>query len=68
MIHDIWLVGDAFLKGLVGELKANKKKAIANQCDMPYLFDMYDIKASYGMAEHGLVKFIMPLVDALNEE
>ena len=61
-------MGDAFLKGSVGELKANKKKAIANRCDPPHLFDMYNIKASYGMAEHGLAKFITPLVDALNEE
>ena len=66
-LHDVWLIGDNFLKNNIGEFHAARKNALKNRTSSPYLFDNYNVLGFYGSSRWGINRFLNPFIDALNE-
>ena len=67
--HDIWFVGDNFLKEMQGALFALCNKAVKDRKDIPYIFKYFNVSAHYSNKglRNGINRMLDPLVDAMNE-
>ena len=66
-LHDVWLIGDDFLKNNIGEFHAARKNALKNRTSSHYLFDNHNVLGFYGSSSWGINRFLNPFIDALNE-
>ena len=69
--HDVWVLGDTFLKETVNSLIALNNSASSKNCTPPYLFQQYNVKPFYNVktsAARGLACLLNPLLEALNEQ
>ena len=69
MIHDVWILGDEFLKNADNELKSLKQSALKEKQDSPplYMIDFYNVHAIYNTA--ALVQFAATrMLNALTEK
>ena len=69
--HDVWVLGDTFLKETVNSLIALNNSASSKHCTPPYLFQQYNVKPFYNVkisAARGLACLLNPLLEALNEQ
>ena len=64
-IHDIWIIGDQFLRDAMKELSMMTKNAKKNKTDPPYMYKMYNISGYFvGFGTRGIIN---PVIDALND-
>ena len=66
-LMDAWLIGDDFLKDIIGDFYYMRTNAIKQRMSTPYLFDFYNVHGFYGSTAWGINHFLTPLVDAFNE-
>ena len=73
-MHDVWLVGDAFVREIWLSIIASKNKALADKSKktpMPYLFYNYNVIPLYPMVSNltrsVLARFINQIIDEMNE-
>ena len=67
--HDIWFVGDNFLKETQGALFALSNKAVKDRNNIPYIFKYFNVSAHYSNKglRNGINRMLNPHVDAMNE-
>ena len=68
--HDVWILGDAFLKEAVNALRALENAGKANSKAKTYLYQQYNVKTYYNVnssASKGVAHLLNPLLEALND-
>ena len=69
-VDDMWLVGDSLLKETYGMLEAMRQSALKKNTNnsMPYIHAYFNMLERHTRSSStGLVHFINPLIDLLNE-
>ena len=67
-IHDVWILGDHFVKDNINALYALKAKALACKAEIPLIFQHYNVLEFYtGSGFSGITQMLHPLIIALNQ-
>ena len=67
-IHDVWILGDHFVKDNINALYALKAKALARKAEISFIFQHYNVLEFYtGSGFSGITRMLHPLIKALNQ-
>ena len=67
--HDLWIVGDTFLKETSSDLYDLQDKASQKQQPVPFIFKYFNVRGFYTNkgVRSGINRLLDPLVEALNK-
>ena len=68
-MHDLWIIGDTFVKETIGGLHGLKNAAIVKKQPLPYIFRFYNVLDEYSKSSmHCLLHLVNTIINLINSE